>query len=141
MDQSPAILIVEDHHDIRESLRQWLEHQGYRAIGCSSGMDALTVLQSGEPVCLILLDLMMPSVSGFQFREQQRATSALRDIPVVVMSGAPRPQDYHANLGAVAYLRKPLDPAILLDVIQQHCGIAASTQPDSDAPSAPLPSA
>ena len=130
MDQSRAILIVEDHHDIRESLCQWLEHQGYRTIGCSSAVDALTVLQSGEPVCLILLDLIMPSVSGFQFREQQRATSSLRDIPVVVMRGAPQPQQYNGNLGAVAYLRKPLDPALVLSVVQQHCGPAL--RPDSE---------
>jgi CheY-like chemotaxis protein len=141
MEQSPTILIVEDHHDIRESLCQWLEHQGYRTIGCASGVDALTVLQSGKQVCLILLDLMMPTVSGFQFREQQRASSALRDIPVAVISGAPRPQDYHGNLGAVAYLRKPLDPAVVLEVVQQYCGPPASTQPDSEPPSAPLPPA
>ena len=128
MDQACAVLIIEDHHDIRESLQQWLEHKGYRTIGCSSGMDALTVLQSGESVCLILLDLMMPSVSGFQFREQQRATSSLRDIPVAVISGAPRPQEYHGNLGAVAYLRKPVDPAHVLAVVQQHCRAPRSTR-------------
>jgi len=121
----PAILIVDDHHDIRESLQQWLERQGYRTIGCASGVDALTVLQSGESVCLILLDLMMPSVSGFQFREQQRATSTLQDIPVIVISGAPRPQDYDGNLRAVAYLQKPADPARVLALVQQHCGAAA----------------
>jgi CheY-like chemotaxis protein len=124
MDQPGTILIVEDHHDIRESLRQWLEHEGYRTIGCSSGIDALTVLQSGEPISLILLDLMMASVSGFQFREQQRATSTLRDIPVVVISAAPRPQDYDGNLRAVAYLQKPADPARVLALVQQHCGAA-----------------
>ena len=117
----PAILIVEDHRDSRESLQEWLEHQGYRTIACPSATDALTVLQSGESVCLILLDLMMPTVSGFQFREQQRASSTMRDIPVVVISAAPQPQEYHGNLRAVAYLRKPVDPIQVLAVVQQHC--------------------
>ena len=127
MDQSCAVLIVEDHHDIRISLQQWLEHEGYRTVGCSSGVDALSVLQSGESVCLILLDLMMPGVSGFQFREQQRATSSLRDIPVVVISGAPDAQQYRGNLRAVAYLQKPLDPARLLALVREHCGPASTS--------------
>lgn len=127
MKPSCAVLIVEDHHDIRISLQQWLEHEGYRTIGCSSGMDALSVLQSGESVCLILLDLMMPGVSGFQFREQQRATSSLRDIPVVVISGAPQTQQYRGNLRAVAYLQKPLDPARVLALVREHCGPASTS--------------
>jgi CheY-like chemotaxis protein len=128
MDQPSAILIVEDHHDVRESLQQWLEHAGYRAIGCSSGVDALAVLQSGQSVCLILLDLMMPGVSGFQFREQQRATDTLSDIPVVVISAAPQPQEYHGNLRALAYLRKPVDPVHVLGLVQQHCQAALLTR-------------
>ena len=122
MDQPSAILIIEDHHDIRESLQELLERSGYRTIGCSGATDALTVLQSGEPICLILLDLMMPTISGFQFREQQRALGALGDIPVAVISAVPQPQDYHGNLQAVAYLRKPMDPAQVLALAKQYCG-------------------
>lgn len=122
MDQPSAILIVDDHHDIRESLQELLERSGYRTIGCSSATDALTLLQSGESVCLILLDLMMPTISGFQFREQQRASAAIGDIPVAVISAAPQPQDYHGNLQAVAYLRKPINPAHVLALALQHCG-------------------
>jgi len=116
-----AVLIVEDQADVRELLTTLLEYEGYTAIACGSAMEALGVLQSGRRVCLILLDLMMPGISGFRFREEQQADARLRDIPVIVVSGANRPSDYHGNIHAVAYLTKPVDPQELLGLVRQQC--------------------
>jgi CheY-like chemotaxis protein len=116
-----AVLIVEDQADIRELLTVILEQEGYTAVACGSAMEALGVLQSGRHVCLILLDLMMPGISGFRFREEQQSDARLRDIPVIVISGATRPSDYHGNIHAVAYLTKPVNPDQLLELVHQQC--------------------
>jgi len=84
------------------------------------------VLQGGTRINLILLDLMMPGVTGFQFRSEQRADANLRDIPVVVLTGGQHPSDYHANLHAVAYLQKPVDMEVVLDLVKKYCGPAGS---------------
>jgi len=117
-----AILLLEDHDDFREMLRTYLQRAGYRCEGYSSALDALTVLQGGKKVCLILLDLMMPGLSGFQFRTEQLADAALRDIPVVVLTAGQHSLDYHGNLEAVAYLQKPVDFDQVLAVVREHCG-------------------
>ena len=117
-----AILVLEDHDDFRELLKDVLQREGYRVIGSSSAVEALTLLQGGTPVCLILLDLMMPGVSGFQFRSEQRADESLRDIPVIVLTGGQHSSDYHANLDAVAYLQKPVDMDAVLALVREHCG-------------------
>src|SRR5689334_479900 len=96
-----AVLIVKDQADLRNLLKALLEEEGYPAVACGSAMEALAVLQSGRRVCLILLDLMMPGISGFRFREEQQLDFRLRDIPVIVISGARRPSDYDGNLHAV----------------------------------------
>src|SRR5262245_17632571 len=117
-----AILLLEDQDDFREMLKTYLEHAGYEVEGYSSAVDALTVLQGGRKVSLILLDLMMPGLSGFQFRTEQRADAALRDIPVVVLTAGQHSLDYHGNLGAVAYLQKPVDFDEVLAIVREHCG-------------------
>src|SRR5690606_710156 len=109
-------------------LQARLEHEGYRTIGCSDALEALTTLQSGARVCLIVLDLKLPGLSGFQFREAQRRDPAIRDIPLVVMTGVSRPDDYDANLGAIAYLEKPVDTDQVLAFAREHCPCAAPTR-------------
>jgi len=116
-----SILVLEDHDDVRELLKEFLERSGYSVVACASAVEALTVLQGGTPISLILMDLMMPRVSGFQFRSEMRDDAALRDIPVVVMTGGQHPSDYHANLNAVAYLQKPIDFDVLLNLVEKYC--------------------
>src|SRR5262245_48223345 len=117
-----AILLLEDQDDFREMLKTFLQRSGYRVMGCATAVEALTVLQRGTQVSLILLDLMMPGVSGFQFRTEQQADASLRNIPVVVLTAGQHSSDYHANLGAVAYLQKPVDLDEILTVVREHAG-------------------
>ena len=122
------VLIIEDNDDFRLVLQEVLQRQGYRAVGCASAVDALAVLQSGRRFCLIVLDLMMPGLSGFHFREEQRHSDTFGDIPVIVVTAAMQPALYDGNLRALAYLTKPVDFDQMIGVIRRHCPLPAMTQ-------------
>jgi CheY-like chemotaxis protein len=87
---SPAnghtILIVDDDADIRAVLSEFLELEGYTTAGASNGLDALTYLHEHPRPSVILLDLMMPIMNGFQFRDAQQRDPEVASIPVVVMT-------------------------------------------------------
>lgn len=113
------VLLVDDDADIREMLPLLLASYGYRTEVAAEGAEALAVLKAGgAPTCLVLLDLMMPGMDGYQFRAAQLADPALADLPVVVLTGADRPDA--AALGA-PILVKPVDLDDLLDVVRAHC--------------------
>src|ERR1043166_6195918 len=103
------VLIVEDDHDIREVMKVLLESEGHQVVTAANGEEALLVLRTGINPCLILLDLMMPKMDGFQFRRDQLRDAALSRIPVAVYSGHYDPTEYAPFLRAAAYLHKPLD--------------------------------
>jgi CheY-like chemotaxis protein len=115
------ILVVDDDEDIRAALIELLEDSGYRAVGAAHGSAALEHLREcGEPPCVILLDLSMPVMDGWEFRAEQRRDPSLAAIPVVVIS-AYRDRPSVTELDAAAYLNKPVDAAALLEVIRRHC--------------------
>lgn len=116
------ILIVEDDADLREMMAQLLTLEGYRAETVANGRDALEYLHRGDPPDLILLDLMMPIMDGWEFRRRQREDPALANVPVVVLSALD--QTRAADLGGTAFLKKPLDFDRLLDLVRQHCQTA-----------------
>lgn len=113
------ILIVEDDADLREMMAQLLTLEGYRAETAANGRDALDYLHQGDRPDLILLDLMMPIMDGWEFRRRQREDPALADVPVVVLSALD--QTRAADLGGTAFLKKPLDFDRLLELVRQHC--------------------
>ena len=116
-----CILIVEDDEVMREVLSDLLTDEGYRVAGAANGREALNKLRQCEPPCLILLDLMMPVMSGWEFREQQRRDPSLAAIPIAVVTGVRETPDQVAALGAVDYFQKPLDVDRLLEVVAQYC--------------------
>jgi CheY-like chemotaxis protein len=114
------ILIVEDDIDIRESLRELLELEGYPIAVAANGQEALDVL-AREPlgsVGLILLDLMMPVKDGISFRVEQKADPRLAPIPVVVMSADRSAAQKVGHLGVDACLRKPVELERLLELLR-----------------------
>lgn len=118
------VLIVEDDTDIRESLVEIFEENGYRVIGARDGVDAFAKIRhSPMPPCLIVLDLMMPNMDGWTFREEQLRRPSLAAVPVVVMSANREVATARASAGleAVACLPKPLDVATLLRIVKEHC--------------------
>ncbi|WP_222615273.1 response regulator [Persicimonas caeni] len=114
------ILIVEDEIDIRETLMSFLELKGYTVTTASNGREALKRLEEGLEPCLILLDLMMPTMDGWEFRTRQLADPDLADIPVLVLTGAHYTSEEAASLQALDVLSKPIDIGRMLDHVAGH---------------------
>lgn len=116
-----TILVVDDDPDIRELIAQTLSDEGYAVVACGDGRTALS-LASSNPPSLILLDLMMPTMSGWQIIKNLKAASRSATIPVVLVS-ASRDLNYTTEeLGASAYLPKPFDLDDLINIVMKHVG-------------------
>ena len=117
---SGYVLVVDDDRDIRDSLVEMLEGQGYLARGAANGVEALDVMRTSAVLpCVILLDLMMPMMDGWEFREAQLKNPAWTAIPVIVIS-AYNDVDQQARALALDHLRKPLAIRPLIDAIRRH---------------------
>jgi len=120
------VLIVEDDPDVREMLAVLLVNEGFHAVGAEDGLEALHLLRAvrhraPQVPCLILLDLMMPRLSGHEFRRAQLGDPTVAAVPVAVMSGAVDIAQRAQALGAVATLTKPIDCDLLLNVVRRYC--------------------
>ena len=120
-----GVLVVEDDPDIRDAMSMALENDGYPVITAANGREALDVLAREQvPPGLILLDLMMPIMDGWQFLEEIREQDALSTIPIVVVS-AYREKDKYVSAAAlekrVAFVRKPVDLRLLLRLTEHYC--------------------
>ncbi len=116
------ILLVEDDQDIRETLVELLQDEGYDVLFAENGQMGLEKLASvNELPNLILLDLMMPIKDGFQFCLEKEANSKISHIPVVVMSADGHIRENQQRVNASAYLKKPLDIYQVIDVVQRFC--------------------
>ncbi len=114
-----CVLVIEDDHDARVALRNILEEEGYRVVSVTDGRRALDTLERmrAEPPQLILLDLMLPVMDGWQFIERLRAAHGLSQIPIAVISAFER----EPPEGVVEYLRKPIKLEALLRLVARHC--------------------
>jgi CheY-like chemotaxis protein len=120
-----TILIVEDDFDVRESLSEALRDEGY-AIECAvDGEQALEYLRNGGRPGLILLDLMMPRMSGSEFRMVQKVDPQLQHLPVVLLSADGAMEEKAKALQTDGALRKPIDLEQLLKVIESFRDKAA----------------
>ncbi|HEY7374425.1 MAG TPA: response regulator [Polyangia bacterium] len=118
----PVVLVVDDDRDAREAISAILEDAGYQAIQAANGSEALRQLGDHPGRCdLILLDLMMPVMNGWDFRRKQRETPALAGIPVLLMSAGAHMPTVSGELQAAGYVTKPVDSSDLLAVVGQHC--------------------
>ncbi len=118
------VLVIEDDTDDRNSFVEWLTMEGAEALGSADGAEAMGCLRKGFRPCVILLDLMMPGMDGWQFMERLRVSPAYLRIPIVVVSAYGTPQGVRA-LGAADYLKKPVAPDALFDTIERHCAKAS----------------
>jgi CheY-like chemotaxis protein len=122
---APTILVVEDDRDCRDMLCTWLHAHGYATVPAGDGIQALEQLERSPDIDLILLDLMMPGMSGWQFRSSQRGLAQYRKIPIVVMTAHPNPDGEAEWLDPEGVLLKPLDLRVVLNVVNRCCGPAA----------------
>jgi CheY-like chemotaxis protein len=111
-------MVVEDDDDTRTALVELLEEWEFMPVAAHGGEVALRMLHDGSEPAVILLDLMMPGMSGWGFRRQQMMHSRLSKIPVVVMTALGSVHEAEAaKMGQVTWLRKPFDPPDLAQVI------------------------
>ena len=116
-----SILVVEDHADLRDLLAVLLEGEGFIVQTATNGVEALKSLDSARP-SLILLDLMMPVMTGDEFRERQLADPRYRDVPVICMTAAHDGRARAERIHADEYFQKPLDFDRLLTVVRARIG-------------------
>src|SRR5262245_471771 len=114
-----TVMVVDDEKDPRESVCEWLSAKGYAVLPARDGADALRQLRAsdGHKPDVILLDLMMPVMNGWQFREQQARDPELKSIPVVVITANRDTRGIEAD----DTLFKPVNPEHLLEVVERCC--------------------
>lgn len=117
----PFVLLVEDDAQTRESLVYLLEEEGFTLVTAANGQEALECLQEGELPRLILLDLTMPVMNGAELAEALQQDARFAGIPIVLMSGVEDVHRQALQVRADGYLRKPVDPRILLEVVRGYC--------------------
>lgn len=117
-----TILLVDDNSDILEVIRVILENEGYDVATAANGADALAQLRAGLVPQLIILDLTMPVMDGWEFRNHQLADPALRDIPTIVYSavGSVRRESVSA-LEVVGAFDKGADFSAMLRLVAEIC--------------------
>ncbi len=116
------IFIIEDSRDIQNLLGEMYADKGYKVECASNGLEALQKLRRAfELPALILLDIGMPVMDGFQFRMEQEKDSVLTEIPVVVLTGDIDAEAQSIRMGAHGHLQKPFSPSTLLHVVEKYC--------------------
>jgi CheY-like chemotaxis protein len=114
-----SVLIVEDHADLREMLAVLLETEGFAVQTAKNGAEALERLNEARPA-VILLDLMMPVMTGDEFRSRQLADPRFRDVPVICMTAAHDGRARAERMHADAYFQKPVDFDSLIGAVREH---------------------
>jgi CheY-like chemotaxis protein len=113
-----TVLIVEDDPDALEALGDLLDSHGYAVASARNGAEALELLGRSPLPSLIVLDLLMPTMDGWEFRRRQKNDPRIAHIPVIVVSASSAAKPIDAD----SILRKPVDINRLLETIARHCG-------------------
>lgn len=122
-----AILVVDDTPD-NLALMQGLLRERYKVMAANNGERGIKIAQSDHPPDLILLDIMMPGIDGYEVCRRLKADAATRDIPVIFLTAKSEIEDERRGfeLGAVDYITKPISPPIVLARVQTHLALKAS---------------
>jgi CheY-like chemotaxis protein len=112
-----TVLVVEDEEELREMMREALEENGFVVVTANDGRGGLEAISRIEHLCLVLLDLLMPGMNGWDFLEEMRARPELANVPIVVHTSVPS----RAPAGATRVLQKPLELDRLLAVVREYC--------------------
>ncbi len=115
--ETAKLLIVEDDDGARVALGDIFDYEGYPVALCSNGQEALDYLRSRPLPALIILDLQMPVMNGWQFCRERRKDAAIASVPVVVITAFQFP----GNLDVDAVMHKPIDIERLLSTVRHYC--------------------
>jgi CheY-like chemotaxis protein len=114
------VIIVDDDVDVCRMLEHFLIGHGYEVVTAPNGADALQAMRERKP-CLVLLDVLMPVMDGWEFRRHQLASADLANIPVLCMTAAYDPRHVSLELKARC-LRKPIELDDVLREVEAACG-------------------
>jgi len=109
-----CVLVVDDESDIRDAVSELLSERGYDVVEAADGAEALAKLRACRP-SVVLLDLMMPGMNGWEFRAAQREDPEVREIPVIVVSALGKV----AGLDADGFIQKPFEADDLLTAVRE----------------------
>lgn len=117
-----AVLVIEDHADVRDGIAQLLRAHGYEALTAANGAQGVEVLRSSPTrPFLILLDVMMPVMNAGDFRKTLlRDHPELADIPIVLVTALPYEVRAVRQFPGATYLGKPFDPKKLIELVERH---------------------
>ena len=118
VDTSSFVLIVDDDPDLLEVTRFVIENEGMAVATARNGEEALALLRTGRRPKLVLFDLIMPVMNGWEFLDEVAKDPSLRQIPIVVLTAAEHVQ----VTGATEVLTKPMDLMALLQIVQRYLG-------------------
>jgi len=116
--KNKTILIIEDDELIREMLKMFYDGEGFETHVASNGLEGFNVLKKINKPCLILLDLMMPVMDGWEFLSLYNKTASNLKAPVVVISAF---ADQAKKINADGFINKPIDLEILSRITNQFC--------------------
>lgn len=124
---NPKILVVDDEPDVVELIERTLRADGFEVVLAYDGIGALDLAATEKPD-LILLDIMMPMMSGYEVCEQLKSNPATLNIPIVCLSSAHTPdaRAQSIRVGALTLITKPFLPAELVAQIRRHLQAAAA---------------
>jgi DNA-binding response OmpR family regulator len=121
--RTPTILVADDEEDLRELVAYRLTRSGYHVIGAGDGQEALELAAARTPD-LMVLDVMMPKLDGYELTRRVRAEAALRSIPVILLTARSQESDIDRGfeVGADDYLKKPFNPDELVARVRAVLG-------------------
>jgi CheY-like chemotaxis protein len=115
------VLVVDDDEGVRSVMTRQLTHAGFDVVAAQGAQEGLRILREDDSIRIVLLDMIMPAMDGWGFREAQLADPALASIPAIVLTGAPLPTLVHTQLQAADYLMKPVGRDHLVSVVSNYC--------------------
>lgn len=115
------VLLVDDDEWVRDALAELLSLEGFAVDTARNGLEALERLHEGPTPCVILVDLLMPVMDGWQFCAAQSQDPELRDIPVAIVSATGEPLDPPHRVRAAGFFRKPADLKALIATLERYC--------------------
>lgn len=116
-----TVLVVEDDPGALDGLVYYLQSRGLDAVAALGGDAALRSLRDGLRPCVIVTDVVMPEIDGWELLAAVRADPMLSAVPIVMCSGHPEHVSRALQAGARAYLPKPVDPVHVADAVQRYC--------------------
>ncbi len=125
-----SVLVVDDESDIRDAVAEVLADEGYVVHGAGDGAEALRKARAVRP-SVVLLDLMMPGMNGWEFRAAQKGDPDIQDIPVIVLSALGRV----SGIDAADYIQKPFDLDRLLTAVRAQTRDEEPGRPGASSPS------